>query len=77
MGYPFGEKGWKFFDLETHKFFVSRDVKFIEDVFPFKCPDATNIDANMCGDTEVDVHYDFADVVLDHDEFGNNETNDT
>lgn len=24
------------FDLETKKFFVSRDVKFYEDVFPFK-----------------------------------------
>lgn len=36
VGYPFRKKGWKLFDLDTKKFFVSRDVKFCEDVFPFK-----------------------------------------
>lgn len=40
VGYPFGKKGWRLFDLENKSFFVSRDVKFIENHFPF----ATNGD---------------------------------
>lgn len=35
VGYPFGQKGWKLFDLNSKKFLVSRDVKFFEDIFPF------------------------------------------
>lgn len=35
LGYPFGKKGWKVMDLETHELFVSRDVRFQEDVFPY------------------------------------------
>ena len=35
MGYPFRQKGWKVYDLETHEFFVSRDVTFFENQFPF------------------------------------------
>ena len=34
MGYPFGKKGWKVFDLDKYEIFVSRDVVFHEDVFP-------------------------------------------
>ncbi|KAJ3690345.1 hypothetical protein LUZ61_019509 [Rhynchospora tenuis] len=36
MGYPFGKKGWRVFDLEKNEFVVSRDVVFVEHVFPFK-----------------------------------------
>ncbi|RVW73678.1 Retrovirus-related Pol polyprotein from transposon RE2 [Vitis vinifera] len=43
LGYPFGKKGWKLFDLDTKELFVSRDVKFFEDVFPFGNPSAVNI----------------------------------
>lgn len=35
LGYPFGQKGWQSYDLETREYFVSRDVKFHEKVFPF------------------------------------------
>jgi hypothetical protein len=35
IGYPYGKKGWKLLDLETQEIFVSRDVKFIESVYPF------------------------------------------
>jgi len=35
VGYPFGQKGWKLFDIETEEYFVSRDVIFRENVFPF------------------------------------------
>ncbi|KAG7578912.1 Integrase catalytic core [Arabidopsis thaliana x Arabidopsis arenosa] len=34
LGYPYGKKGWKLFDLDREIFFVSRDVVFQEDVFP-------------------------------------------
>lgn len=36
VGYPTGQKGYKLFDLATEKFFVSRDVKFHENIFPFQ-----------------------------------------
>lgn len=35
VGYPYGKKGWKLYDLETKEIFVSRDVEFCEEVFPF------------------------------------------
>jgi len=35
MGYPFGKKGWKLYDLKTREIFVSRDVIFYENIFPF------------------------------------------
>lgn len=35
VGYPYGKKGWRLYDIETEKFFTSRDVQFQEDVFPF------------------------------------------
>lgn len=34
IGYPYGQKGWKLYDLETEEVFVSRDVKFVEGKFP-------------------------------------------
>ncbi|KAL6321023.1 hypothetical protein AAG906_011999 [Vitis piasezkii] len=33
LGYPFGKKGWKLFDLDTKELFVSRDVKFLRMFF--------------------------------------------
>ncbi|KAJ4769803.1 Retroelement pol polyprotein-like [Rhynchospora pubera] len=35
VGYPYGKKGWKVYDLNTRKILVSRDVVFDEMVFPF------------------------------------------
>jgi len=35
MGYPSGTKGYKIYDLEQRKMIVSRDVKFLEETFPF------------------------------------------
>jgi len=35
VGYSFGKKGWKLYDLEKNVFFISRDVKFVESDFPF------------------------------------------
>ncbi|XP_010278082.1 PREDICTED: uncharacterized protein LOC104612388 [Nelumbo nucifera] len=36
VGYPFGKKGWRLYDLDTNEFFVSRDVVFSEHIFPYK-----------------------------------------
>lgn len=62
LGYPFGKKGWKLFDLETKEFFVSRDVKFFEYVFPYGSPDEVNVDVPM-SDLESDVHVDFGPMI--------------
>ena len=51
LGYTFGFKGYKLYDLHTKKIFHSRDVLFKENVFSFKedsrntsvpCMEATN-----------------------------------
>ena len=36
LGYPFGTKGYKLYDLAFRTCFVSRDVVFKESCFPFK-----------------------------------------
>lgn len=36
LGYPYGQKGWKVYNLETHKIFVSREIIFHESIFPFQ-----------------------------------------
>lgn len=42
VGYPFRQKGWRLYDLETNKYFVSKDVVFCEEQFPY----ADNISQN-------------------------------
>ena len=36
LGYPMGKKGWVVCDLESDKLFVSRDVVFHENIFPYR-----------------------------------------
>ncbi|KAL2927200.1 Retrovirus-related Pol polyprotein from transposon RE1 [Bienertia sinuspersici] len=36
VGYPQAKKGWKLYDLDTREYFVSRDVLFYENEFPFE-----------------------------------------
>ncbi|XP_019232741.1 PREDICTED: uncharacterized protein LOC109213403 [Nicotiana attenuata] len=36
MGYSSSQKGYKLYDLLTNSFFVSRDVKLMENIFPFQ-----------------------------------------
>ena len=36
LGYPFGSKGYKLYNLSTKSCFISRDVVFRESIFPFK-----------------------------------------
>ncbi|XP_020249272.1 uncharacterized protein LOC109826663 [Asparagus officinalis] len=40
VGYPFGQKGWRLYDLERKVYFVSRDVIYVENNFPFNNMDA-------------------------------------
>ena len=35
LGYPHGQKGWRVYDIEKGECFVSRDVVFHENVFPY------------------------------------------
>ncbi|XP_021757222.1 uncharacterized protein LOC110722253 [Chenopodium quinoa] len=69
LGYPFGKKGWKLYDLESNFFFVSRDVKFVEDVFPFGTPVDVNIVPEFF-DTNSEVHGDFLEYEISDDENG-------
>ncbi|GAA0147507.1 hypothetical protein LIER_07190 [Lithospermum erythrorhizon] len=44
--------GWKVYDLETKESFVSRDVKFVESIFPFsKINDHPVVDSEQIGGT--------------------------
>jgi len=36
VGYPYGKKGYHFYDIETNEIFISRDVKFSKIDFPFE-----------------------------------------
>lgn len=36
IGYPYAQKGYKLYDLDSHQIFLSRDVLFRENCFPFK-----------------------------------------
>ncbi|XP_020423926.1 uncharacterized protein LOC109950224 [Prunus persica] len=38
LGYPYGQKGYRVFDILHQKVLVSRDVCFFENVFPFLIP---------------------------------------
>lgn len=35
LGYPYGKKGWRLYDLDKEECFTSRDVLFQETVFPY------------------------------------------
>lgn len=59
IGYPYRQKGYKMFDLEKRKIFVSRDVIFQEEVFPFltekgKRNHINTIRENMCDINDAD-----------------------
>lgn len=45
LGYPYGQKGYKLYDLQSHKIILSRDVKFQEDIFPFKASSSSQTDS--------------------------------
>jgi len=63
LGYPFGEKRCKVYDLETHEIFVSRDVAFNEEIFPSECKtkNTDNLVEHYSGISTRMVHDDFGD----------------
>ncbi|CAN0825128.1 Retrovirus-related Pol polyprotein from transposon TNT 1-94 [Linum grandiflorum] len=36
VGYPYAQKGYRIYDLQTHRIVTSRDVHFVENQFPFR-----------------------------------------
>ncbi|KAA8547424.1 hypothetical protein F0562_003712 [Nyssa sinensis] len=36
IGYPYGHKGYRIYDIESHSIYTSRDVIFHEGIFPFR-----------------------------------------
>ncbi|GLT39324.1 hypothetical protein SLA2020_135220 [Shorea laevis] len=46
IGYPFGKRGYKVYDLETHEIFISRDVIFYEEIFPYRSEDVGKAEAS-------------------------------
>nr|GMD70186.1 uncharacterized protein LOC109179345 [Ipomoea batatas] len=42
LGYPNGVKGYKLYDLKTREVFISRDVVFYEENFPYKAIHSSN-----------------------------------
>ncbi|KAA8542659.1 hypothetical protein F0562_023842 [Nyssa sinensis] len=36
IGYPYGHKGYRIYDIESHSIYISRDVIFHEGIFPFR-----------------------------------------
>ncbi|CAH9101367.1 unnamed protein product [Cuscuta europaea] len=63
LGYPHGKKGWKLYDWETGEIFVSRDVQFHEDVFPFMPSVSSVADGSLRNDTPLPI---VMDEVLSH-----------
>ena len=47
LGTPYGKKGWRLYDLENKEFFVSRDVMFYENIFPFAESEAPTHDVAL------------------------------
>jgi len=47
LGYPQGVKGYRLFDLNTKEVFLSRDVIFHENVFPFHESGNANMESDL------------------------------
>ncbi|XP_056695775.1 uncharacterized protein [Spinacia oleracea] len=70
VGYPNGKKGWKVYDMDTGNIFVSRDVKFHENEFPFELTH-TNITDNSMLDIGANENVDIPDLDSDLDDVDN------
>ncbi|KAL2903852.1 Retrovirus-related Pol polyprotein from transposon TNT 1-94 [Bienertia sinuspersici] len=78
VGYPNDKKGWKFYDMETGQIFVSRDVQWHENEFPFEVEkNATLMEENNVNapvGTDIDFLEDL-ELVLVHDQMHDNQEN--
>ncbi|XP_021742766.1 uncharacterized protein LOC110708850 [Chenopodium quinoa] len=61
VGYPHRKKGWKCYDLDTGDIFVSRDVKFHENEFPFISHEESGLGVEGGSPEVVGVDSDFLD----------------
>ncbi|XP_074284160.1 uncharacterized protein LOC141608714 [Silene latifolia] len=64
LGYSQGNKGWKVYDLNTRRVFVSRDVIYFEHVFPYYNPNNSNDQPNNPHDRMEYVEDDLEDVEM-------------
>lgn len=53
VGYPQGIKGYRLYNLQTRKFYVSRDLVFHENIFPFQTLPNTSQEHNFLSDLVV------------------------
>jgi len=56
LGYPFGYKGYKLYDLDTKKTFHSKDVLFHENIFPFKRASIYNGNIDITPDSSLQAY---------------------
>lgn len=49
IGYLYRQKGYKIFDLQSHQIYVSRDVIFKENIFPYITSTVTSVDHSGSG----------------------------
>ena len=47
VGYLYGKKDWKVYDIETGEIFVSRDVVFYEDTYHFASNEKQQVVENL------------------------------
>jgi len=55
LGYPYGQKAYKVYDLEANRVFISRDVLFYEQSFPFlqqKLDNQSSLPLPVCDDSD-------------------------
>ena len=68
LGYPFGVKGYKLLNLVTRQIFISRDVSFHENTFPFissiTSPQSSISFPNICPNVATPVDSMFRDPII-------------
>ncbi|KAL1222421.1 Retrovirus-related Pol polyprotein from transposon TNT 1-94 [Cardamine amara subsp. amara] len=47
LGYPFDKKGWTLYDLDKDELFVSRDIVFVENTFPFQTKEEPGLSLSL------------------------------
>ena len=55
------KKGWKLYDIEAKECFVSRDVKFVEHIFPFQHSHETPISPDLSSTFDFALPFDYDD----------------
>ena len=81
LGYPFGVKGYKLLNLVTRQIFISRDVSFHENVFPFissvNTPQSPFSFPHICPNVEIPVNTMFLDPIVSSPNFPSSTCNPT